>query len=57
MCKGGHNLSFDWDPMRVDLVVECLAEDNYIFGILAGECGMVVVVEPEMEFIKKVKTR
>jgi len=57
MCKGGHNFSFDWDPVGVNLFVECLAEDNYIFGILVGNYGLVVVVEPEVEFIKKVKTR
>ena len=43
--------------MRVDLVVECFAEGNCIFCIPVGEYGLVVVVEPEVEFIKKVKTR
>ena len=57
MGQSGHDFALDRDPMRVDLVVEGLAEDNYIFGILAREYGVVVVVEPELEFIKKVKTR
>jgi hypothetical protein len=53
--QGGDNLSLDRDSMRVDLVVECFAEGNCIFGFPDLEYGLVV--EPEMEFIRKVRSR
>jgi hypothetical protein len=53
--QGGHNLALNGDPMRVDLIVECLAEGNCVFSSLVGGHRLIVVVEPEMELIKKVE--
>jgi len=55
--QGGDNLPLNRDTMRVDLVVERLAEGNGVFSSLVGGCRLVVVVEPEMEFVKKMKAR
>jgi len=55
--QGSDNLALDRDPMRVDLVVECFAEGDCVLGSLFGRHLLIVVVEPEMELIKKVETR
>jgi hypothetical protein len=55
--QGGHNFSLDRDPMRVDLVVKCLAQGNCVFGNLVGGKRLMVVVKPEMELVEKVETR
>jgi hypothetical protein len=43
--------------MRVDLVIECLAEGNYVFCSLVSGQGLVVVVEPKMDLVEKVEAR
>ena len=55
MSQGGDDLTLNRDPMRVNLIVECLAEGDCVFSALV--CGRRLVVEPEMEFVKKMKAR
>jgi len=55
--QGGDNFSLDRNSMGVNLVVECFAEGNCIFGILVGQHGLIAVVKPKVELVEKVKTR
>jgi hypothetical protein len=55
VCESRHNLALDRDPMGVDLTIECLTEGDCIFGGIAG--GQVMLVEPEVELIKKMEAR
>ena len=56
MRQGSDNFSLDWDSMGVNLVIECFAEGDGVFSSLADGDGLVAVMKPEMELIKKVKT-
>ena len=55
MGQGGNDFTLNRDPMRVNPNVECLAEDDCVFSALV--CVHRLVVEPEMEFVKKMKAR
>lgn len=55
MRQGRDDLPLDRYAMSVDLVVECFAESNCVFGSLVG--GRRVVLEPKMDLVEKVEAQ
>ena len=56
MGKGGNNLALYRNAVLIDLLIKRLAERNRVFWGIVRARGLIAVVEPKSNPIKKMKT-